>query len=198
VLLSLSHKFIFVANIKAASSSIEAALGPHAEIAISKTQFGKHDPLSVISGKFPWVRKFVPYEEFFVFGVIREPVDWLLSLYNFHTKPGFDGKQHSTKDVPFSHFLKHDFEKRWQMRPQSLRFRDENERFRVDHIVDYAMLDSEFPDICERIGLGWIPLNRRNVSPQVLSRNDLAEADMEFIRDKYAADYDLLANRPRL
>jgi hypothetical protein len=197
VLLSLSHKFLFIANVKTASSAIEAALRPHAEIAIMKTQFGKHDPLTVVSGKFPWVRKFVPYEEFFVFGVMREPVDWLLSLYNSHTKPGFDGKQHSTKDVPFSRFLTHDFEKRWQLRPQNLRFTDENGRFRVDRIVNYSALDAEFPLICERIGLVGIKLNQRNVSPQVLSRDDLTKADLEFIREKYAADYELIANRPR-
>ncbi len=197
MLLSLSHKFLFIANIKTASSSIEAALGSHAEIAISKTQFGKHDPLTVISGKFPWVRKFVPFEEFFVFGVMRDPVDWLLSLYNSHTKPGFDGKQHSTKNVPFSRFLTQDFEKRWQMRPQSSRFIDENERFQVDRIVDYTKLDAEFPDICRHLGLGDVKLNRRNVSPQVLSREDLSPADMEFIREKYAADYELIANRLR-
>jgi hypothetical protein len=63
--------------------------------------------------------------------------------------------------------------------------------------MDYSALDSEFPHICERIGLGYVQLNRRNVSPQVLSRDDLTEADLEFIRDKYAADYALIANRPR-
>ena len=31
------------------------------------------------------------YEDFFVFGVVRDPVDWLLSLYNSHSKPDFDG-----------------------------------------------------------------------------------------------------------
>ena len=43
MLLSLAHKFLFVANVKTASSSIEATLAPLAEIAIGETRFGKHE-----------------------------------------------------------------------------------------------------------------------------------------------------------
>ena len=99
MLLSLSHKFIFVANLKSASTAIESAMGDKAEIKLSATKFGKHDGLSAISNKFAWIKRYIPYEEFFVFGVIRDPVDYLLSLYNSHQKPAFDGKQQSTKSM---------------------------------------------------------------------------------------------------
>jgi hypothetical protein len=138
----------------------------------------------------------VPYEDFFVFGVMRDPVDWLLSLYNSHTKPEFDGLHYSTKDVPFSRFLTDGFEKRWQMRPQHLRFSDELGRFRANHIVDFGTLDSEFPRICERIGIQSVELRRRNASPQVVSRENLTRADLDFIQEKYAADYAFIKNRP--
>ncbi len=197
MLLSLSHKFLFIANVKAASSSIEGALSRHAEIAIRQTQFGKHENLSVISRKFSWVRKYVPYADFFVFGVVRDPVDWLLSLYNSHSKDDFDGLPYSTKGMPFDRFLREGFEKRWQMRPQHSRFEDELDRFHVKHLADFATLDTEFPDICKCIGIEGIELRKQNVSPRILSRDDLTKADLEFIREKYAADYDLLKNRPR-
>src|SRR5437762_13673078 len=106
MLLSLSHKFLFVANVKTASSSIERALRSKAEIAISETRFGKHENLSVISRTFAWVRQYVPDPEFFVFGVIREPVDWVLSLYNSHSKAQFDDLPHSRKGVPLDDFLR--------------------------------------------------------------------------------------------
>src|SRR2546423_8803536 len=101
MLLSLSHKFIFVANLKSASSSIERALAQYAEFRATKTNWGKHDDLSTISRKFGWIRKYVPREEFFVFGVIRDPVDFILSLYNFHSRSAFDGKKHSSKGITF-------------------------------------------------------------------------------------------------
>src|SRR5437763_1966213 len=135
MLLSLSHKFIFVANLKSASSSIERALAPHAEFRATQTQFGKHDPLSIISKKFAWVRKYVPYSEFFVFGVIREPVDYILSLYNFHHKEVFDGKVHSAKGLSFDQFWTEWCTRSWQARPQHLRFVDQHRRLQISYLI---------------------------------------------------------------
>lgn len=196
MLLSLSNKFLFVANLKTASSSIERALAAKSEIAISKTQFGKHDRLSIISRKYDWVRKYVPYEDFFVFGVIREPVDWLISLYNSHQKSAFDGKGHSTKGVTFSEFLNGGARLRPQMSFQHLKFSDDHGRFRVNHLIDYAKLEKEFPQICEKLGLGMISLPDINRSPQVVTRDQLSEADIRKIEADYAVDYELLRNRP--
>src|SRR5436309_11373731 len=89
MLISLSHQFIFVANLKSASSSIERALGPDAEFRAIKTNWGKHDDLSTISKKFKWIKRYVPAQDFFIFGVMRDPVDFILSLYNFHTRSTF-------------------------------------------------------------------------------------------------------------
>ncbi len=197
MLLSLSHKFLFIANVKTASTSIEATLSPKAEVALSETRFGKHDGLSVISQRFSWVRRYVSYTDFFVFGVIRDPVDWVLSLYNSHTRPDFDGLPHSTRGLPFSQFLREGFEKRWQMRPQYLRFVDEHGRFRVNYLLDFKTLDKEFAAVCARLEVGYLTLRTRNVSPDVVSREQLTDADIDFIRDKYAADYALIGDRPR-
>lgn len=41
MLLSLSRRFIFVANLKTASTSIEACLRPFSENCIARTDFGK-------------------------------------------------------------------------------------------------------------------------------------------------------------
>lgn len=197
MLLSLAHKFLFVANVKTASSSIEATLAPLAEIAIGETRFGKHEGLSVISQRFSWVRRYVPYEDFFVFGMMRDPVDWLLSLYNSHTKADFDGLPYSTKDMPFSRFLHEGFGKRWQMRPQHLRFTDTHGRFRMSHIMDFNELENEFPQLCARIGVECPDLRYKNKSPQAVSRDTLSADDINFIRDRYAADYEFFARRPR-
>lgn len=197
MLLSLAHKFLFVANVKSASSSIERALRSKAEIAITETRFGKHADLSVISRRFPWVRQYVPYADVFVFGVLREPVDWILSLYNSHTKSDFDGLPYSTKGVSFEHFLRDGVEKRWQMRQQHLKFTDEAGRFQLSHLLDFATLEGEFPRLTERLGLGAIQLARANPSPEILTRKDLRKEDVGFIEEWYAADYRLLENRPR-
>src|SRR5688500_16762347 len=86
MLISLSRQFIFVANLKAASTSIEIALRPYAEICLTEAHWGKHFLLRDVISTFPWVWNLpgYEYEKFLVFGVIRDPIDYMLSLYNAH------------------------------------------------------------------------------------------------------------------
>jgi hypothetical protein len=198
MLLSLNRKFIFVANLKSASSAIEAALAPKADIRFTQTQFGKHDPLSAISQKYAWVKKYVPYDEFYVFAVIRDPVDYLLSLYNSHHKDEFDGRIHSTKNMSFDEFLDVWCGRSWQSKPQHLRFVDNHGRFKMSHLILYDDLADEFGQICVKLKLGWIELPQRNASPAMLSRADLTKAQVELIKSRHAEDYEWIRNRPRL
>lgn len=196
MLLSLSHKFIFVANLKSASSAIERAIGPSAEFRVSQTGFGKHDDLTTISRKFRWVKKYIGFDEFFVFGVMREPVDFLLSLYNFHTAAGFDEKRHSTKNLTFDEFLNGWCRRSWQARPQHFRFADSHGFLQTNHVVDFAQLDTEFPKLCAKLGLK-AKLQRVNISPTVLARKDLTQEQITTIRSRYEPDYAFLRQRPR-
>jgi hypothetical protein len=197
MLLSLSHKFIFIANLKSASSTIESALGERAEVRITQTMFGKHDGLSAISQKFSWVRRYVPFGEFFVFGVIRDPVDYLLSLYNSHQKPDFDGRRYSTKGIEFDDFLENWCIRSWQSKPQHLRFKDKHGRFRVDHLILLEHLGREFPEVCGRLGIEPVELERMNSSPAMLKRADLTSDQIEKIKLRYEDDYNLIRDRPR-
>ena len=197
MLLSLSRKFIFVANLKSASSGIENAIGDQAEIRIVQTKFGKHVSLSQISQKFAWVKRYIPYKEFFVFGVIRDPVDFLLSLYNSHQKPAFDGRTHSTKGMSFDDFLEIWCEQSWQATPPHQRFTDEHGRFCMNHLIELEHLGEEFPKICERLELGAVRLGRTNSSPSVLRRLDLTSAQIDRVKARYREDYDLIRDRPR-
>lgn len=197
MLLSLSHKFVFVANLKSASSGIEAAIGAHAEIRLTQTRFGKHDGLSAISQRFAWTRRYVPYEEFLVFGVIRDPVDYLLSLYNSHQKSAFDGKRPSTKGLSFDVFLENWCARSWQAKPQSQRFTDEHGRFRMDHLIALEHLDEEFGGVCKLLGLDAVKLGRTNASPAVLKRADMTSAQIEKVQLRYRDDYELIRNRPK-
>lgn len=196
MLISLSHRFIFVANLKSASSSIERALAPHADFRATKTLWGKHDSLSMISKKFRWIKKYVPPQDFFIFGVMRDPVDFILSLYNFHTRSTFDGKKHSSKGVEFEAFWTGWCTRSWQAKPQHLRFIDRYRQFQVSHIIEMSELEAEFPKICSRLGVNQT-LPKLNVSPVVISREDLRPEQIAEIRERYAADYDYIKNRPR-
>ena len=196
MLISLSHKFLFVANLKSASSSIERALSPFSEFRATRTKWGKHDDLSTISTKFHWIRKYVPRDELFVFGVIRDPVDFVLSLYNFHTRPGFDGQRHSSKGMDFEEFWRVWCERSWQARPQYRRFIDEHGQFQISHLIEMSQLAAEFPEICSKLGVN-ATLKKLNVSPVLLSRADLSPELIAQIEHRYADDYEFIKNRPR-
>jgi hypothetical protein len=198
MLLSLSHKFIFVANVKTASTSIEAALGNFAEVRIKKTEFGKHNPLTQISRKFEWVKRYVPYEEFFVFGVIRDPVDHLLSLYNAHSREVLRGSAVPTRGLDFDTFLDAWCKDNWQAEAQHPRFIDRNGRFQLSHLIDYSRLLDEFTQISARLDLGGIRLKHLNVSPENLTRDNLTPAQIARVERDYAQDYEFLGNRPRV
>lgn len=52
MLISLRKKFIFVANLKTASTAIEKQLRSVCEVAILQTRFGKHHGLDEIEKRF--------------------------------------------------------------------------------------------------------------------------------------------------
>jgi len=197
MLLSLAHKFIFVANVKTASTSIEATLANFAEIRVRKTEFGKHNSLSLISQDYPWVRRYVPYSEFFVFGVMRDPVDHLLSLYNAHSQDKWMETALSTRGMSFDAFLDVWCSKSWQAEPQHRRFQDKHGRFQMSHVIDYDRITTDFNDICTRLGFGDLRLKHLNLSPETLTRNDLTASQVARVERGYAKDYEFLSNRPR-
>jgi hypothetical protein len=197
MLLSLAHKFIFVANVKTASTSIEATLLNFAEIRVRKTEFGKHNGLSAISQDYPWVRRYVPYNEFFVFGVMRDPVDHLLSLYNSHTQNKWTGTALSTREMTFDMFIDAWCSKSWQAEPQHRRFQDKHGRFQMSHVIDYNRITSDFIGICAHLGLGDLRLKHLNLSPETLTRDNLTAAQIARVERDYAQDYEFLRNRPR-
>lgn len=195
MLLSLSRRFIFVANLKSASSAIEIALSEYAEIRLTQTHFGKHDTLSAISRKFHWTKKHVPPEQFFIFGVLRQPVDFVLSLYNSHTLEAFNNQAQSSRGISFDDFWNGWCSTSWQAAPQCARFKDEHGHLRMTHLVDYDHLEAEFPRICRRIGVE-ATLCRANASPKMLRRRDLSPEQIAAIMERYSGDYELLKNRP--
>ncbi|ODN68444.1 hypothetical protein [Methylobrevis pamukkalensis] len=198
MLIGLEKKFIFVANTKTASSSIEQLLDPHAEIAIRRTAFGKHMTLAQIESRFAWIGDHLPFGRFLVFGVIRDPAHFLLSLYNFHTKDGFDGKPLSTKGVAFEAFVdKALAAPTGRVRPQADRLSNPNGRLRLTHLIRLPDLAAEMRAIGAFLELDERDLGNRNVSPVVATVEEFRPDQLERIREVYAADYALLANPPR-
>jgi hypothetical protein len=189
MLISLSHRFVFVANVKTASTSIEAALRPHAEIAISETRFGKHIGLAEIEKRFDFIFRKQPLDSFFVFAVVRDPVDMLVSVYASHHKPEFVGQSHYTGGLSFDEFLEVFRRKQsWQLVPQVQRLKDRSGRLRLDYLIDFDRLEAQFQEVVSLLGLPPTPLPAYNESPDVLSPQDVSPEARKSIAEAYRRD----------
>jgi hypothetical protein len=176
MLISLDHRFVFVANLRSASTAIESALRPWSDIAITQTSFGKHDSFAEIERRFAWAFDCVPRRRFLVFGVMRDPLEQWASLWRLHRGAEFRDQPAFTGAMGFEAFLT-DWVRAnpWQSAPQWQRFSDGNGAFALDYLIDYASLRVQFTEVLGLLGLPPIELARENISR--------AEApDLETIR----------------
>jgi hypothetical protein len=189
MLISLTHRFVFVANVKTASTSIEAALRPYAEIAISETRFGKHIGLAEIEKRFDFIFRKQPLDSFFVFAVLRDPVDMLVSVYASHHKPEFIGQPHYTGGLSFDEFLEIFRRKQsWQLVPQAQRLKDRTGRLRMDYLIDFDSLEAQFQEVLSLIGLPPTTLPAYNESPDVFSPENVSPEARRTIVETYRRD----------
>lgn len=147
-----------------------------------------------MKNKFPWVFDKVPRERFVVFGVVRDPLDWLTSMYHLHAKPRFADQPHYTGDMCFSRFLDEWCEKnRWAVVPQSSRLKNSSGSLEADVVIPLEYLNEGIRFISKKVGLSQaddLPtLNARGAD----LRAPLVDASMRrMIEERYAEDYSLL------
>jgi hypothetical protein len=193
MLLSLSRRFIFVANLKTASTSIEACLRPFSEICIPSTRFGKHEPLAKIEERFSWAFDYIGRANFFVFGVIRDPLDYVLSIYNSHQKPAFLNQPSYTGGIAFEDFYSRWRSRgNWQLAPQYERFLNAKGEYALDYLLNLDDVPTQWPQICKVLDLPEKELRNLNVSPTGASRAMVDPGLAAQIYRDYATD-DLLA-----
>jgi len=91
MILSLRHRFVFIENPKAGSSSLREALLPYADLHADEPLSARHQTFLETQSRQADVllRAQADGVRLFKFGVIREPVDWALSWHAF-TYPEMD------------------------------------------------------------------------------------------------------------
>jgi len=195
MLISLSKKFVFVANLKTASTSIEKALRPHSEVALVESRFGKHQPFRTVEARFGWMLAPIDPGELLVFGVMRDPVDYMISLYNSHTDQKFkDNPALYTGGIDFDRFLgEWTVRNEEQVRQQYLRFLDANGRIAANYIISYDRLEAGLRFVGQRIGVkSLLSLSRENTSPGTFAPAALTPAQRRWIETHFAQDRDVL------
>ncbi len=159
---------VFLANPKAGSTAIEAALEPLANLAVQRPPELKHANLSSYRQYVaPWLAS-AGRKQPTTIAVMREPVDWLRSWYRFRIRDDVDDPEHEMTGVSFTEFVKaymaEDSQLRRSIGNQSGFLTNDGQQ--VDRIFRYEDMDNLTHFMEERLDCA-LHLPRVNVPPSV-------------------------------
>ena len=201
MLISKRHKFLFVANTKAASTSIEAILAPYAEISGAPNSRGKHLPLARIREEFRHVfdEAGQSFDTFFRFGVMRDPFDWILSWFRY--RRGNKVEAPIPPDMTFEDFWR---ASDWNIRDengapysQGRIFLDAAGNPLADVIIPYHLLDIMLPPVLTALGIS-AEVPHLNVSKIGRDKASIPTHLRQEVHAHYAADYALYNQLPNI
>jgi hypothetical protein len=195
MLLSLTKKFLFIANLKTASTSIERVLGPHSEIRLSQSRFGKHQSFVEFAERFRWILNVANINDLFIFGVMREPVDYVISLYNSHRVEQFrNSPKLYTGNMDFAQFIAEWVPKNVdQLRPQHSRFTSAEGRAVTNLLISFANLEAGMGILADRLQVKeLLMLPKTNPSPTGLVREDLTPEQIAWINARFERDREFM------
>lgn len=197
MIVSHSHRFIFVHVSKAAGTSIERALGPfrhhppdtrlnrwRCKLGLQwdyrAYRFRQHDSIRVARRVLPAAL----FDDYFKFAFVRNPWDWLASLYGY--LQGTPGHRHHrrVRTMSFAEYV--EFEIRRGRRSQSGFLTDDGGELLMDFVGRFENLDADFARVCAHLGLGAISLPHRNANREPRPYRSLYDA---ATRERVAAHW---------
>lgn len=99
MLLSYTHGYLFVANQKVASESIHLAAGDDADLAFTQINQNKHIAFDPLKAFLQEARLDLDTSRLFVFSIVREPADWLVSWFNSRARAPLANPAHKRHRV---------------------------------------------------------------------------------------------------
>lgn len=201
MLISHKHKFIFIHIYKNAGMSITTALMP---LAANPIQLEAHRALS----KYFNISRLDPtpyrlhrhmrasevisklgkdtFDSYFSFAVVRNPWDWLVSIYTYKYKTRHDHHHDLIKDFSsFDEYIRWRCSGKW-VHQKDFIF-DESGKQLVSFIGRFENLDEDFQYICSKIGAS-ISLPKVNVSKTKPYQAYYNEETKELVRQAFAPD----------
>lgn len=184
MLIGVRNRFVFVANPKSGSTSIESALRDQAEIWRGGSPQRKHTRWSVVRKEYAFLFDQPAYapRTFFRFGVIREPADWIRSWYNYRL-----GLGQLAENPAFEQFWKRPD---WVKKISQIEyFTEGDDRCTFDLLIPQEHLDEALPLVCRRLGLKMHKTPHRNVSRNPFARDQIPARLADEINAHYAGDF---------
>jgi hypothetical protein len=205
MLISRKHNFLFVHVYKNAGMSVSKALSP---FAVTKYQRETVRVLKQLNLPFPTSWDPNPFDthvtasdlvtamgkpdfsSFFSFAFVRNPWDWLVSIYCYVLKkPDHRLHEHFLSLGSFQNYIAWQCEDGLPLQKEFL-FSEDGEQL-VNFIGRFENLERDFESVCMQIGVS-AELPRLNVSRQTRSFKEYYDARLvEMVREKYQPDIDL-------
>jgi len=199
MLISYSHKFLFVHIYKTAGNSVARALEPHAyrpgSWRLSNLPTWLTIPHQNLLTKKPPkhasaadLRALIPqsiFKELFKFTFVRNPWDWQVSLYHYILEHPADRMHERVKAMgsfeAYIHWRATDY------RTQTSQISDESGKCLVDFVGRVETIDEDFVEICRRIGIRS-NLGHQNKSSHRPYREYYSDETREIVVKIYAED----------
>ena len=191
MMIDIEKRFIFAANSKAASTSIEHVLTPYSKFKRRGTPQEKHIGLFEAFHKDPYLSKLTPEDrsDYFIFGVMREPLEWILSWYRY--RKGNKVSNPLPTDMSFADFW---MAKDWNiLRNNGSKYLQKDifcgpaGKVLADVIVPHHCLTEMMGDIFAKLGIeGDLPKkNMSRISSEVDIPDHIREEMIVFYEDDY-------------
>ena len=104
MLIFWEKKFALLATPKTGTTALQAVLAPYADIAITDPPQLKHASIQRFRRHIVPLCRLAGEEKFVTAAMIREPIDWLRSWYQYRGRPKLAGHANSTAGISFQEF----------------------------------------------------------------------------------------------
>jgi len=200
MIISHSHKFIFIHVYKTAGTSIRKKLSPyiHAKPSTNFIHRIINPAESVYSNKFNThvsaaeLKKSIPaniWNSYFKFAIVRNPWDWQVSLYTYMQKTQETHPQGEliNKLSDFDSYIEWRVNNDVHLQKEYLYDMQTNKPL-VDYIGRFENLQTDFNYICNKIGIAETELTVENVSNKKNFREYYNERNKELVAKVFNDD----------
>lgn len=182
-------RFIFIASPKAGSTTVEMFLKRHASVAL--LALGKHLSCDDIKNNLSFLFELsgVPFENYFKFGVARDPISRLVSWYNYRQREGVSPERSLSK-ISFRDFASMEMLRDAKSHDQHTFFSCSG-KIAVDYLIPIEYLNDSMVEFCRIFNINRVynpELHIRNVSIKRFTVADIEPDLIEMMRKHYAND----------
>ncbi len=192
MMISTKANIAFLAMPRAASTSVEQALLPFADIAFKGFPRFKHINLSIYNLR---LRPFLTannFETIETTALFREPVSWLASWYRYRSDPKIKLKRNSTAGLSFNEFvtayLMEDLPDFAKVGQQSKFVANKESACGIDHLYKFDNLEGFRAFLSARF-LSDFQFEQANMSAKI--KTDLSPELQKELETRFSSDFDI-------